>query len=116
MVAYYGDLVSGTDELLRDLDEAGAPAVEDGNKAAKALRRGMSMLRTAFASARRQARGLPVDPAEWDSFVAMNTRIADSIEPAGRRMERYFDRMDESLDMPELDKIWDRAPECESVR
>ena len=105
LIAFWGDAVARTDDFLRDLDAAGSPAVEDGDKMAQGLRRGIVILRTAFARAKERSRGLPVDDRE--SFVAMNRRIAESIEPAGERMERYFDRMDESLKTPELDRIFD---------
>jgi hypothetical protein len=108
-VDFYADLVALADGLLRDLDEAGPPAVEDGAKAAQTLRRGFLTVRTALAKARERARGLPSDRR---SFIAMNNRIAESIEAAFERMERYFDRMDKSHTTPELDRIFRRAAQC----
>jgi hypothetical protein len=115
VVSYYADGVTRTDDLLRALDEAGSPAVEDGAKVAQAFRRGFSILRTAFAKAREQAKGLPVDPNDRENFLAMNERIAESLDPAGERMERHFDRMEESLKTPELDRVWRRTSECKRV-
>jgi hypothetical protein len=107
IVDYYADLVALTDGALRDLDEAGSPAIENGAKVAQALKRGILILRTALAKARVRARGLPVERNGWDGFFAMNDRIADSISAAGERTERYFDRSEENFKTPELDRIFD---------
>jgi hypothetical protein len=116
IVAYWGDLLARTDDLLRDLDEAGFPSVDGGAKFAQALRGAILIMRTGFARARERASRLPVDPFDRETFLEMNERAAESVDTAGERLDRYLGRMGEGLNTPELDRIWRRTSECKSVR
>jgi hypothetical protein len=115
IVDYYAEGVTRTDELLRALDEAGSPAVDDGATVAQAFRRGIVIMRTALAKATERVKGLPEDPNDRERFLAMHEQIAETIEAAGERMERYFDGVEESFNTPELDRIWRRDSKCKRV-
>lgn len=109
-VDFYADQIAIADDLLRDLDRAGSPAVEGGAEAAQSFRRGFLIVRTALVQARERARSLPDDRA---SFIATNNRIAESLEAAYQRMDGYFEREDERLTAPELDRIFRRTAKCQ---
>jgi hypothetical protein len=109
-VDFYADQLAIADDFLRDLDQAGSPAIEGGAKAAQSFRRGFLIVRTELVKARERARDLPNDRA---NFIAMNNRIAESLEAAYSRMHRYFEREEERLTAPELDRIFRRTAKCQ---
>jgi hypothetical protein len=77
LATFLANAVERTDELLADVDAAGAPAVEGGDDVAETLESSLTQVRDTFEQARAEAEELPTD--DPGAFVTGAQEVATSI-------------------------------------
>jgi hypothetical protein len=113
-VAFLDTTVKVSDNLLRRIDAAGTPDVENGAAIRNAFHAALLKVRAIFAKARAQAAALPgSNPAKLASGAET---IAKQLDRAGTAIQRTFNVIDKQHPSAELDRAFKRAPACRTVR
>jgi hypothetical protein len=111
-VAYFDDAVDRTEELLEDLDGAGAPALERGEDVARDLRAAFATAHRVFADARAQARRLP--PDDQDAFEREIRDLSATLEERAQTLDDAFRRID-TYGLEELDRAFAANSDCREL-
>lgn len=106
--AFLTEVLADTERMLEALDEAGAPAVEDGEAIAAALTVGLRQVQAAFQQARDSVVALPTDDAE---------DFQDELVVIGRDLQTRGEVIEEQLDEirtkgGELREAFEQTPAC----
>ncbi len=92
---------------------AGVPAVEDGAGFVRMIKNGFGDFRDTLARARRDAKALPADDAA--AFGELVNEITDAIRTGSRRARETISRARVKYETQELDRAFDRTPECQTI-
>jgi hypothetical protein len=112
-VDFFDQVIDRTDRMLAEIDEAGTPAVEEGEAIAEDLRSTLAPIQDAFEDARAEAEELPTDdPA---AFQAGATQIGESVQEEAQAIGRAFDELERQYDVPELDEAFEDEEACSEV-
>jgi ABC-type transporter Mla subunit MlaD len=112
LVDFIGDVVTRTDRMLTDVEAAGQPSVEDGDKIARDLQARLQSLRTTLVRAKQKVQGLPDDPSK---FGPAAQDLGASIQKAGSDIGDQIDQLDEKYDAEELSKSFNDNPRCSDL-
>jgi hypothetical protein len=110
LVAYLETATDSTRALLRQLEETGAPDVDDGKAIARVFRRAIREARQAFAAAAEDA--AEIEARRVERFERAQNRINDRIQDARADVARPFDEAAERYDFAELDAAFEAEPAC----
>jgi hypothetical protein len=114
LVEYLSGSIGRTDEFLRALDGAGKPDVPDGADLVESISIGFRDLRTTLVDARRDAERLSEsDPAAFGTSVG---EIAGLISTGSNRSREAIFRARTRYETRELDRAFDRADACQTLR
>jgi hypothetical protein len=109
MVEYFDSILAATDDMLKEIDAAGVPDVEDGEAAALAVSEGLTEARDVLQRARDDAADLPTNDAQ-----AFNNQLQAIAQDVQTELTGVGDTMGE-LDSPELDRAADDVPACQEL-
>jgi ElaB/YqjD/DUF883 family membrane-anchored ribosome-binding protein len=109
--AFLTDVLADTDRMLEALDEAGAPAVEDGEAIADDLTVGLRQVQAAFQQARDSVVALPTDDTQ---------DFQDELVVIGRDLQTRGEVIEEQLDEirtkgGELREAFEQTPACSEL-
>lgn len=113
LVEFMTNAVGSTDEMIDEVQAAGAPDVDKGDEIQSGLEDGLDEIRQAFADAKTQAEGLSVDdPA---AFAQGAEELSASLQEAGEKAEGSLNDLGERYDAPSLDKAFEDEPACQQL-
>jgi hypothetical protein len=112
LVDFISDVVTRTDQMLADVEAAGKPSVEDGDKIARDLLARLQSLRATLVRARQTMQRLPDDPSK---FGPAAQDLGASIQKAGSDIGDQIDQLDEKYDAEELSKSFNDNPRCSDL-
>jgi hypothetical protein len=108
--AFFDGVVDRTEEMLTEIEDADAPAVEDGEATAQDLRDTLEPIQGVFENARDEAEDLPTDdPAAFEDGA---TEIGQTVEEEATEISDAFDELDQRYDVPELDEAFEEEEEA----
>jgi hypothetical protein len=114
LVEYLSASIARTDKFLRALNGAGEPSVPDGGDFVGSITVGFRDLRSTLSDARRDAEQLSdSDPAAFSTTVG---EITGLISTGSNRSREAISRARTRYETGELDRAFDRAQACESMR
>jgi hypothetical protein len=114
LVEFLSGSIARTDEFLRVLNRAGEPSVPDGAGLVGSIRVAFRDLRTTLADAQRDAKQLSeTDSAAFSTSVG---RITGLISTGSNRSREAIARARTRYETRELDRAFDRAPACQTMR
>jgi hypothetical protein len=101
------DAVEASDELVTQVDDAGAPDAENGEEAAQALQDAAQAARDELDKARADVEALPTDDREAFSSAAdqLGNNVRDALSEVGSGLE--------DIQSEELDKAFDEEEACQ---
>ena len=105
--------VGATDELIRTMQAAGAPDVENGPELAQGYQTALTSIRDSLDTARTRAQAL--DPAKPEEFGAGLTTIVTELEAATTALGRTFDENYRRYKSEELDDAAKEVEECNDL-
>jgi hypothetical protein len=112
-VDFFDQVIARTDRMLTQIDDAGTPAVDDGEAIAEDLRNTLEPIQDAFADARDDAENLPTDdPA---AFQEGATQIGETVQEEAQEISRAFDELEREYDVPELDEAFEEEEACSEI-
>jgi hypothetical protein len=113
MVRLLGQAADRTGVLVDELDDAGTPDVEDGEKIARLVRRGFLDARAAFEDAQANARKLDATDPAFDAeknevLVSLDEAVVDSFDT--------FEQAGAGLETARLDAAFKEERACAEIR
>jgi hypothetical protein len=112
-VDFFDQVIERTEQMLAQIDGAGAPAVDDGEAIAEDLRSTLEPIQGAFEDARDDAENLPTDdPA---AFQEGATQIGETVQQEAQEIGQAFDGLEREYDVPELDEAFEEEEACSDV-
>lgn len=114
MLTYVGGVIEDTDQAVTTLQEAGAPAVEDGQEVSELMVDGVREARTIFEDAREEIAAL--NPDRPRRFATSLEEIGGRVQEGGARVQGSFQAADErGLGGEELDQAFSEEPACSGL-
>lgn len=113
VLGFLDEVIASTDELLAELEGAGAADTETGPEAARRLVEGISEVRALFAGAREETAGLPDDDAQ--AQAAGREGIGDALQESALTL---YEELQEALapaDDPELSDAFRSTTACQDL-
>jgi hypothetical protein len=109
MVTFLDDVITSTDTVIADVEDAGVPDVEDGDAAAQHLLTGLRDSRGVFEDARDRVEAMSTDdPAAFgEELQTVGTDIQTSMSTIGEDLGQF--------ESQELDEVSKDIPECAAV-
>jgi hypothetical protein len=109
-IAFFEGVTGRTDEMLAEIEAAGAPDVDEGEAIAQDLQDSIRPLRDALVDAREQAEDLPTD--DQQAFAEQAVAAGQTVEKAGTDVQTAFERLDSEYDAPELQRAFEEEQAC----
>jgi hypothetical protein len=110
LVDYLDESITGTDQLLDQLEAAGDPAVENGDEIGQTLRTEFATAKPALQNARKKAAALPDDPQAFATGAAkIGTELNAIISEVGGQLDATLGQ----FDTPELGRAMQDVPACQ---
>ncbi|MGZ8765862.1 MAG: hypothetical protein ACXW2C_09250 [Acidimicrobiia bacterium] len=105
LTAYLQDATESTDRLIRELEKAGAPAIDAKQQAVRTLEQGSHAVKSAIADAAKAVEALPVDNGEAFKLgiEAANARLSEGFASFGDALDR-INRLDADGDLVEAER------------
>lgn len=103
---FIGETVTGTDELIAGVEDAGIPDTDGGEEAAEQIQSGLEKVRTILEDAQTQIADLPTDDPQ--AFGAGAQEIATSLQEATSEAASTID----SANSEELSEAFGSNEEC----
>lgn len=114
MLTYVDGVIEDTEQALATLQDAGAPAVEDGREASRLMVGGIREARTIFEDAREEISAL--DPDRPRRFAEELEAIGARVQEGGVRVQEGFAAADEQgIGGEELDQAFTEEPACAAL-
>jgi hypothetical protein len=110
IVDYLDQAIERTDEMLNRIEEAGTPAVDDGEAIAQSFRDELAKIKPIFEDARETAANLPDDP---QAFAEQGQELGTSITSAGDEIGGRLQDLSADVNSEELDQAFNEEPTCE---
>jgi hypothetical protein len=108
--AFLDEVIAETDTVIGAVDEAGAPAVDQGEQVAADFKAGLEQIRSAFAGAGEQIEEAPTDdPAAFQQQLGA---IGQQLQTQGQSIGDTLGRIDEKYDSDELGEAFDENEQC----
>jgi hypothetical protein len=114
LVAFMEGATKSTDDMLAKVEEAGPPAVEDGEALQSDLEKGLGDAQAAFAEARDKAKELPTD--DEAAFRREGGEIQSTLNEEGSKIGQTFNGLSTKYDSRELNEAFDKEPSCQSLQ
>lgn len=99
--------VAASDELVEDVEAAGAPGTENGEEAAEAFRAAAADTRSELEDAQDEVADLPTDSPQ-----AYRTAVDDLVTELSGTLDGIDDQL-QDVDAPELERALDEASACQ---
>jgi hypothetical protein len=112
IVEFLDTTVTRTDAMLQTVEDAGAPAVDDGEAIARDLREELAKIKPVFEDARESAEALPDDP---EAFVDAAQDLGSALAAGGGEVGGRLEATQEKYDSPELEKAFNEEPACQTL-
>ena len=103
---FLGDAVNASDELVTNVEEAGTPDTENGDKAATALQDAAQEARDELEEARADVADLPTNDRK--AFSAAADQLGEGVKNALSQVGGGL----EDIESPDLDKAFDEESAC----
>lgn len=114
MLTYVDGVIEDTEQAVSNLEEAGAPDVEDGREASELIVAGIREARMIFVEAREDIAAL--DPGRPRQFATALEQIGARVQEGGERVQAGFEAADErGLGGRELDEAFAEEPACAAL-
>ncbi len=113
VVAFLDDAIAFTDDLVEDLEDAGAPDTETGEDTAEKLVTGIEDVRELFVGAREDTEALPADDP-----MALGSGLQDigaALQESATAVGAQFEEVLSSVDDPELGEAFEGAAACRDL-
>lgn len=112
-VDFFDQVIQRTERMLGRVEDAGTPAVENGEAIAEDLHGTLEPIQGVFEDARDEAANLPTDdPA---AFQAGATRVGETVQQEAGEISDAFDRLEREHDVPELDQAFEEEDACVEI-
>ena len=102
------EAVDASDQLVEDLESAGAPDAENGEEAADAFRTAAADTRSELEDAQDEVAELPTDSPE-----AYRTAVDEFVAELSGTLDGIDDQL-QDVDAPELERALDEASACQA--
>lgn len=114
LVGFYDAGAKTTEQLVRELEAAGEPEMQNGKEIAAAWKGAFDGLAQAFAKAKTDAEGLST--TDEDAFVTAAVKITDDLEKSLLTMAETLKGLREgTVPSADLEAVVDEVPECADV-
>ena len=113
LVAFMESATASTDQMLGKVEDAGPPAVEDGEALQRDLEAGLRKAQTAFAQARDKAKKLPTN--DRAAFQREASQLGTTLSQQGTAISDTFSGLSTKYDSKELNSAFDNDPACRSL-
>jgi hypothetical protein len=110
LVQFMEDAVALTDTMIQDVEDTGAPDIENGDQLATDLVAALQPVKDTFSAAVDKAKALPTD--DPDAFSAAATQLGQEITDSQTEFSASFDQLQAKYDDPALNSAFDTVPEC----
>jgi hypothetical protein len=108
LAEFLDGVITDTQGMVDQVEEAGSPDIEDGEDQAKQLTDALTQVLEAFRAARTDVQTLPTDSPE--AFQQGADEIGNTIQSAFTEAGSTFDQPS-----PELDPIFEDEPACDQL-
>ena len=113
---FWGETVTKTDLLLRELDAAGHPAVRGGERIARALRLAFAKTLPPMQMARAVVVALPDDPKRFSAGLAeIKSNMARAFDARDQDMIAWRAKMERTLSDKVRAAFYNAAPTCRAL-
>lgn len=110
IAVFLDDVIEDTDAMIGEFDEAGVPAVDQGDELRDDFRAGLDQMRGAFQEAREQVDDVPTDDPQ--AFQEQLTEIGTSLQSQGETIGQTMQNLDETYDADELNQAFEEDEQC----
>jgi hypothetical protein len=107
---FLDDVIADTETMIESFDDAGVPALEQGDELRNDFRAGLEQMLDAFESARVQVEDVPTDDPQ--AFQEQLTEIGTSLQTQGESIGETMESLDEKYDADELNQAFDENEQC----
>jgi hypothetical protein len=113
LVAFMETATKSTEDMLAKVQEAGPPAIEDGEALQRDLEAGLGDAKTAFEQARDKAESLPT--GDQATFQREAQALGTTLNEQGTAIGQTFTSLSTKYDSNELNAAFDNDPACRSL-
>ncbi len=114
LVSFLNSTVSSTNEMISQLQAAGAAPVKDGSAISQALVGGFQQIQVSFSQAQTQAQALPTDDPQ--AFSNQAKALGTSLDNAGNTAGKNIESAVNKYPSDRLDQEFNANPACQSVK
>ena len=105
-------VVDSTNKLVKQMDAAGTPKVEQGKAVAQFFHDGLTQLKNLFAKSQQAVKGLPNDP---QAFATQAEALGTQIDNGGKQIQSVFNDAQARFNIPAIDAAFSSDPACTSI-
>jgi hypothetical protein len=105
-------VVDSTSQLVRQMDAAGTPKVDQGKAVAQFFHDGLTQLKNLFAQSQQAVKGLPNNPR---AFATRAESVGRQIDNGGKQIQGVFNDAQTRFHIPAIDAAFSSDPACTSI-
>jgi hypothetical protein len=109
LTTFMDNMISDTDELINEVEEAGVPDVEDGEQIADEMQSALEQVKSLLEDARSQIADLPTDDPQ--AFAEGTAEIGTTLSESGQEIQTGF----EELRTDELREASEDIEACQEI-
>ncbi len=113
IVAFMAGATESTDQMVTKVEQAGPPAVEDGEALQRDLEAGLEKAHTAFAQARDRAKKLPTD--DQAEFQREASALGTTLSEQGSAISETLSGLSTKYDSDELNTAFEEDAACKNL-
>lgn len=113
LIAFMERATKSTDDMLAKVEDAGPPAVENGEALQRDLEQGLGDAQKAFADARERAKDLPT--GDRAAFQREAQALGTTLNAQGSQIGQTFNGLGEKYDSNQLDRAFEDEPACQNL-
>jgi len=110
LVQFLNDSVSVTDDMIKGVQSAGAPDVDNGKQLSADLVAALKPVKDTFQKAADDAKSLPIN--DQTAFSQAATKLGQSITDSQTEFSGAFDALQKKYDDPAINKAFETVPAC----
>ncbi len=112
-ISFFGGAIDETDGMLADIEAAGVPDVDNGEKVAAAVLKSLRVFRPILVEARAKAKTLPVDDEQLFTTQTQTLGTRFGFERSG--LATLFEAVGEQYKTPELTRAANADATCRAL-
>lgn len=110
LTTFMDDMISDTDTLISDVEEAGVPDVDDGEQIADEVQSALEQVKSILEDARSQIDDLPTDDPQ--AFAEGTQELGTSLQESGEEVQSGL----EGLQSAELEEASQDIEACQEIQ